>query len=80
MEIHFFLWGNMDFFIHLAFDYYSLAFLTFILLISEVVFFYSIFYMGEDLGIVRFSVMVFLFVGSMLFIVMSPSLLGFIFG
>lgn len=66
--------------IHFLLDFYSLLFLSFILLISSVVVFYRIYYMDGDLGLVRFLALVLLFVFSILFLVLSPSLLGLIFG
>lgn len=80
LEFHLFLMRDLRFFIHFVLDHYSLLFLTFIVLISFVVLFYRIFYMAGDVRLVRFTVIVVFFVGSMVFMVLSPSLLGFIFG
>lgn len=66
--------------VHFLFDLYSVLFLSFIYLISSVVVFYRIFYMRGDLTQVRFLILVLLFVLSINFLVVSPSLLGLIFG
>lgn len=66
--------------VHFLLDFYSALFLSFIYLISSVVVFYRIFYMGGDSSQVRFLILVLLFMLSMNFLVVSPSLLGVIFG
>lgn len=67
---------------HLSFvgDFFSFQFMSFIILISSVVIFYSIFYMDGDSTATRFISLVLLFIFSMSFLVVCPSLLGLIFG
>lgn len=66
--------------IHVVLDLFSLIFLRFIILISMVVIFYRWFYMVGDINVLRFIIMVLLFVGSIVLLVISPSMLGMIFG
>lgn len=61
-------------------DFFSSQFLSFIILISSVVIFYSSFYMHADLVAFRFLILVVLFVFSIALLVLSPSLLRIIFG
>lgn len=65
---------------HILLDIYSLSFVRFILLISFVVIYYRYFYIHHDLNAIRFFTLVFLFVGSIVLLVFSPSLLSIIFG
>lgn len=62
------------------FDFYSYLFCRFILLISCVVLYYSVFYIDIEVTIIRFLRLVLLFVSSMLALVFLPSLLGIILG
>lgn len=59
---------------------FSLVFLRFIFLISMVVIFYRWFYIYADLNLVRFLIMVILFIASIGLLTLSPSLLRVIFG
>lgn len=62
------------------FDMYSYLFSRFILLISCVVLYYSLYYMDIERNSIRFLSLVVLFVGSILLLVYLPSLLGMILG
>nr|YP_009183784.1 NADH dehydrogenase subunit 5 [Limonius californicus]ALN96478.1 NADH dehydrogenase subunit 5 [Limonius californicus] len=62
------------------FDWMSLLFMSFVLFISSMVIFYSYEYMGGDLNINRFILLVFMFVVSMMFLIISPNLISILLG
>nr|ARO46885.1 NADH dehydrogenase subunit 5 [Metrioptera ussuriana] len=62
------------------FDWMSLFFMGFVLLISSLVIFYSDEYMHGDLTINRFIILVLLFVLSMMFLIISPNLISILLG
>nr|YP_009754268.1 NADH dehydrogenase subunit 5 [Anterastes babadaghi]QGL09063.1 NADH dehydrogenase subunit 5 [Anterastes babadaghi] len=64
----------------LLFDWMSLLFMGFVLLISCLVIFYSEEYMHGDLTINRFIILVLLFVLSMMFLIISPNLISILLG
>nr|YP_008378729.1 NADH dehydrogenase subunit 5 [Appalachioria falcifera]AFR77026.1 NADH dehydrogenase subunit 5 [Appalachioria falcifera] len=64
----------------LMFDWMSLFFMGVVLLISSCVFYYSVGYMGGDSNILRFGLLVLLFVISMLFVIVSPSFISILLG
>nr|YP_006883453.1 NADH dehydrogenase subunit 5 [Neochauliodes punctatolosus]AFN10582.1 NADH dehydrogenase subunit 5 [Neochauliodes punctatolosus] len=61
-------------------DWMSLLFMSFVLLISSVVIFYSAEYMSGDYNINRFIILVLLFVLSMMFLIISPNLISILLG
>nr|QTC08182.1 NADH dehydrogenase subunit 5 [Parachauliodes rastellus] len=61
-------------------DWMSLLFMSFVLLISSVVIYYSKEYMGGDYNINRFIILVLLFVLSMMFLIISPNLISILLG
>nr|ARH55059.1 NADH dehydrogenase subunit 5 [Lopheros rubens] len=61
-------------------DWISLLFLSFVLFISSMVIYYSIDYMAGDLNINRFILLVFMFVLSMMFLIISPNLISILLG
>nr|UFZ13863.1 NADH dehydrogenase subunit 5 [Neochauliodes koreanus] len=61
-------------------DWMSLLFMSFVLLISSVVIFYSDEYMSGDYNINRFIILVLLFVLSMMFLIISPNLISILLG
>nr|YP_010988556.1 NADH dehydrogenase subunit 5 [Medeopteryx isaanensis]WOR80700.1 NADH dehydrogenase subunit 5 [Medeopteryx isaanensis] len=61
-------------------DWMSLLFMSFVLFISSMVIFYSDEYMRGDLNIHRFIMLVFLFVMSMMFLIISPNLISILLG
>lgn len=71
---------GFSFFYHIILDLFSIVFLRFIFLISIVVVFYRWFYIGGDINLTRFLIIVLLFVGSMGVLTLSPSPLGIILG
>nr|WHU31470.1 NADH dehydrogenase subunit 5 [Claassenia xucheni] len=64
----------------LLFDWMSLIFMGFVLFISSLVIFYSEEYMGSDLNINRFILLVLMFVLSMMFLIVSPNLISILLG
>nr|QLM01536.1 NADH dehydrogenase subunit 5 [Palaemon elegans] len=64
----------------LIFDWMSLMFLSFVCFISSMVLYYSGGYMSGDKNIVRFIYLVLGFVGSMLFLILSPNLISILLG
>nr|YP_009860556.1 NADH dehydrogenase subunit 5 [Kirchnerius guangxii]QKD75006.1 NADH dehydrogenase subunit 5 [Kirchnerius guangxii] len=61
-------------------DWMSLLFASFVLFISSMVIFYSHEYMGDDLMINRFIMLVVMFVVSMLLLIFSPNLISILLG
>lgn len=80
LEFIIFFFSGVYLSLHLVVDLFSLIFTSFILLISSVVVFYSWFYIYKDLCIIRFLVIVLIFVASIVVLVFSSSILGIIFG
>nr|UYI30632.1 NADH dehydrogenase subunit 5 [Aquatica sp. q XF-2022] len=64
----------------ILFDWMSLLFMSFVLFISSMVIYYSEEYMSGDLNINRFIFLVFLFVMSMMFLIISPNLISILLG
>nr|YP_009379018.1 NADH dehydrogenase subunit 5 [Spaniocelyphus pilosus]ARI44232.1 NADH dehydrogenase subunit 5 [Spaniocelyphus pilosus] len=62
------------------FDWMSLSFMSFVLLISSLVIYYSKEYMSSDMFINRFIILVLLFVLSMMFLIISPNLISILLG
>nr|UYI30645.1 NADH dehydrogenase subunit 5 [Aquatica lateralis] len=67
-------------FMSILFDWMSLLFMSFVLLISSMVIYYSKEYMYGDLNINRFIFLVFMFVMSMMFLIISPNLISILLG
>nr|AIN37262.1 NADH dehydrogenase subunit 5 [Dixella sp. ZK-2014] len=61
-------------------DWMSLLFMSFVLLISSLVIYYSKEYMQEDININRFIVLVLMFVMSMMMLIISPNLISILLG
>nr|YP_010046667.1 NADH dehydrogenase subunit 5 [Ochlerotatus nigrithorax]QPJ78598.1 NADH dehydrogenase subunit 5 [Ochlerotatus nigrithorax] len=62
------------------FDWMSLMFMSFVLLISSLVIFYSDQYMSEDFNVNRFILLVLMFVFSMMMLIISPNLISILLG
>nr|YP_009502951.1 NADH dehydrogenase subunit 5 [Pseudomegarcys japonica]AXG21554.1 NADH dehydrogenase subunit 5 [Pseudomegarcys japonica] len=62
------------------FDWMSLIFMGFVLLIASLVIYYSEEYMAGDLSINRFIILVLMFVLSMMFLIISPNLISILLG
>nr|WMQ78006.1 NADH dehydrogenase subunit 5 [Metabraxas rubrotincta] len=61
-------------------DWMSLLFMMFVCLISSVVIYYSKSYMSSELNLVRFIVLVLLFVFSMILLIISPNMVSILLG
>nr|AOV93968.1 NADH dehydrogenase subunit 5 [Notonagemia analis scribae] len=64
----------------ILFDWMSLLFMMFVLMISSVVIYYSKSYMSSDLNLVRFIILVLLFVFSMILLIISPNIISILLG
>nr|YP_010502036.1 NADH dehydrogenase subunit 5 [Tomocerus caputiviolaceus]UXC95411.1 NADH dehydrogenase subunit 5 [Tomocerus caputiviolaceus] len=64
----------------MLFDWMSLSFMSFVLFISSMVLFYSTSYMADDKYFYRFIMLVYLFVISMLFLIISPNMISILLG
>nr|YP_010627181.1 NADH dehydrogenase subunit 5 [Syritta vitripennis]WBK26885.1 NADH dehydrogenase subunit 5 [Syritta vitripennis] len=62
------------------FDWMSLMFMSFVLLISSLVIYYSKEYMAGDININRFIMLVLMFVMSMMLLIISPNLISILLG
>nr|QYK91739.1 NADH dehydrogenase subunit 5 [Dacus haikouensis] len=62
------------------FDWMSLLFMSFVLLISSLVIYYSKEYMSNDVNINRFIMLVLMFVLSMMLLIISPNLISILLG
>jgi NADH-ubiquinone oxidoreductase chain 5 len=62
------------------FDWISLIFISFVLLISSLVIFYRNEYMQEDYNINRFVLLVLIFVFSIIILIISPNLIRILLG
>nr|QHN89243.1 NADH dehydrogenase subunit 5 [Tapinoma melanocephalum] len=69
---------NLEFYVLL--DWVSLMFMGLVMLISSMIFLYSVMYMSGDKFIDRFSILIFLFIMSMLFMIISPNVFSILFG
>lgn len=72
--------SRFDFSFLFLFDFYSIVFLSFVMLISSVVIVYMRYYIAGDNSEIRFSVLVLLFIISMGVLILSPSFLRIIVG
>uniref|UniRef100_UPI0030FF029A NADH dehydrogenase subunit 5 n=1 Tax=Duolandrevus obsidianus TaxID=2715842 RepID=UPI0030FF029A len=61
-------------------DYKSLLFMSLVLYISSLVIYYSDYYMEGDVNLVRFIILVLMFVLSMVFLIISPNLISILLG
>nr|YP_008378748.1 NADH dehydrogenase subunit 5 [Brachycybe lecontii]AFR77045.1 NADH dehydrogenase subunit 5 [Brachycybe lecontii] len=62
------------------FDWMSMLFICVVLIISGCVMMYSLVYMEEDKSLIRFLMLVMLFIFSMLLLIISPSFIGLLLG
>nr|YP_010364891.1 NADH dehydrogenase subunit 5 [Theretra clotho]UNP54930.1 NADH dehydrogenase subunit 5 [Theretra clotho] len=61
-------------------DWMSLMFMMFVLMISSVVIYYSKSYMSSELNLLRFIILVLLFVFSMILLIISPNIISILLG
>nr|UEK75539.1 NADH dehydrogenase subunit 5 [Allograpta javana] len=72
--------NSMSIVMTFLFDWMSLMFMSFVLLISSLVIYYSKEYMIHDKNINRFIMLVLMFVLSMMFLIISPNLISILLG
>nr|YP_009371140.1 NADH dehydrogenase subunit 5 [Muscina angustifrons]ARR28375.1 NADH dehydrogenase subunit 5 [Muscina angustifrons] len=72
--------NSMSIIMTLFLDWMSLIFLSFVLMISSLVIFYSKEYMEGDLKMNRFIMLILLFVMSMMLLIISPNLISILLG
>nr|QNE85758.1 NADH dehydrogenase subunit 5 [Helina impuncta] len=72
--------NSMSVVMTLLFDWMSLIFMSFVLMISSLVIFYSKEYMEMDYKINRFIMLVLMFVFSMMLLIISPNLISILLG
>nr|YP_010022804.1 NADH dehydrogenase subunit 5 [Sarcophaga minor]QOP39652.1 NADH dehydrogenase subunit 5 [Sarcophaga minor] len=72
--------NSMSIVMTFLFDWMSLIFMSFVLMISSLVIFYSKEYMSSDYKINRFIMLVLMFVSSMMLLIISPNLISILLG
>nr|YP_010415126.1 NADH dehydrogenase subunit 5 [Sphegina orientalis]URX52610.1 NADH dehydrogenase subunit 5 [Sphegina orientalis] len=72
--------NSMSIVMTFLFDWMSLMFMSFVLLISSLVIYYSKEYMSNDMNINRFIMLMMLFVMSMMLLIISPNLVSILLG
>nr|YP_009995474.1 NADH dehydrogenase subunit 5 [Ochthebius scopuli]QNP09929.1 NADH dehydrogenase subunit 5 [Ochthebius scopuli] len=72
--------NSCSIFMTILLDWMSLLFMSFVLFISSMVVYYSKDYMSGDLNLNRFIMLVFMFVLSMMFLIISPNLISILLG
>nr|QLY90117.1 NADH dehydrogenase subunit 5 [Athripsodes aterrimus] len=72
--------NSFEFSYILLFDWFSVMFIFIVIMISSMVILYSHSYMKEDMNKIRFMYLVFLFVVSMMLMIISPNLFSIILG
>nr|YP_009663910.1 NADH dehydrogenase subunit 5 [Hydrotaea aenescens]QCW07943.1 NADH dehydrogenase subunit 5 [Hydrotaea aenescens] len=72
--------NSMSIVMTLLFDWMSLIFMSFVLMISSLVIYYSKEYMESDYKINRFIMLVLMFVTSMMLLIISPNLISILLG
>nr|YP_004021530.1 NADH dehydrogenase subunit 5 [Megacrania alpheus adan]BAJ24589.1 NADH dehydrogenase subunit 5 [Megacrania alpheus adan] len=80
LEYELFMFNGSQLLMTLLFDWMSLIFMGFVLLISSLIIYYSSDYMFGDLFINRFIILVLMFVFSMMFMIISPNLVSILLG
>nr|YP_010527045.1 NADH dehydrogenase subunit 5 [Acherontia lachesis]UXR12382.1 NADH dehydrogenase subunit 5 [Acherontia lachesis]WMQ52920.1 NADH dehydrogenase subunit 5 [Acherontia lachesis] len=72
--------NSMSIVMSILLDWMSLLFMMFVLMISSVVIYYSKSYMMSDLNLIRFIILVLLFVFSMILLIISPNIISILLG
>nr|YP_010326144.1 NADH dehydrogenase subunit 5 [Tiracola plagiata]UNP49269.1 NADH dehydrogenase subunit 5 [Tiracola plagiata] len=72
--------NSMSIVMSILLDWMSLLFMMFVFLISSVVIFYSKSYMSSELNLIRFIILVLLFVFSMMLLIISPNIISILLG
>nr|APX39526.1 NADH dehydrogenase subunit 5 [Oulema melanopus] len=80
IEIELMEFNSLSLFMVVLFDWMSLLFMSFVLLISSLVIYYSSEYMFGDKNLKRFILLVVMFVLSMMLLIISPNLISILLG
>nr|YP_010326863.1 NADH dehydrogenase subunit 5 [Condica capensis]UNP54113.1 NADH dehydrogenase subunit 5 [Condica capensis] len=72
--------NSMSVVMSILLDWMSLLFMMFVFLISSVVIYYSKSYMSSELNLMRFIILVLLFVFSMMMLIISPNIISILLG
>nr|YP_010463325.1 NADH dehydrogenase subunit 5 [Ischyja manlia]UUJ37853.1 NADH dehydrogenase subunit 5 [Ischyja manlia]WCO10528.1 NADH dehydrogenase subunit 5 [Ischyja manlia] len=72
--------NSMNIVMSILLDWMSLLFMMFVFLISSVVIYYSKSYMSSELNLMRFIILVLLFVSSMMMLIISPNIISILMG
>lgn len=80
LEWEIFSWGSTSVVITLLFDWMSLRFIGLVIFISSMVILYRTFYMAGDKFFARFILLVYLFVLSIIFLILSPNIISILLG
>nr|URT60201.1 NADH dehydrogenase subunit 5 [Gortyna sp.] len=72
--------NSMTIIMSILLDWMSLLFMMFVFLISSVVIYYSKSYMKSELNLMRFIILVLLFVFSMMLLIISPNIISILLG
>nr|WHL46507.1 NADH dehydrogenase subunit 5 [Edessena gentiusalis] len=72
--------SSMNIVMSILLDWMSLLFMMFVFLISSVVIYYSKSYMASELNLIRFIILVLLFVSSMMLLIISPNIISILLG
>nr|WEV93840.1 NADH dehydrogenase subunit 5 [Patania chlorophanta] len=80
LEFELISFNSMKIIMSILLDWMSLLFMSFVMLISSVVIFYSKSYMSSELNLNRFIVLVLLFVFSMILLIISPNIISILLG
>nr|YP_010313377.1 NADH dehydrogenase subunit 5 [Mamestra brassicae]ULR87005.1 NADH dehydrogenase subunit 5 [Mamestra brassicae] len=72
--------NSMSIVMSILLDWMSLLFMMFVFLISSVVIYYSKSYMSSELNLMRFIILVLLFVFSMMLLIISPNIISILLG
>nr|YP_009183759.1 NADH dehydrogenase subunit 5 [Heliothis subflexa]ALN38369.1 NADH dehydrogenase subunit 5 [Heliothis subflexa] len=72
--------NSMSIVMAILLDWMSLLFMMFVFLISSVVIYYSKSYMSSELNLMRFIILVLLFVFSMMLLIISPNIISILLG
>lgn len=79
-EWELFIFNSCKLIINFIFDWIRFLFISFVLFISSIVIFYRLEYIKEDLNKIRFIYLVFLFILSIILLIISPNLISILLG
>nr|YP_009740479.1 NADH dehydrogenase subunit 5 [Lacanobia aliena]QID03218.1 NADH dehydrogenase subunit 5 [Lacanobia aliena] len=80
LEWEIFSFNSLSVVMSILLDWMSLLFMMFVCLISSVVIYYSKSYMSSELNLMRFIILVLLFVFSMILLIISPNMISILLG